>query len=141
MTARKAIYLAALLLPIVFLGITAARHAWHMTAAPKYTVLIEGYDPRDLVYGEYLQFRYDWANPASERPADAQDLPETGRVYLPEGNAWDLQTMMWEDKNVFTVDARLMGGKAYAGNLRIDGRNWQEALDVWRQNRDNQSDD
>lgn len=136
---KKYLALFALFLPILFLGVESARHTWHMTAAPKYEVVIEGYDPRDLVYGEYLQFRYLWNDKLSHRPElDTKTLPEMGRIYLPEGNAWDLQEMMWQRKQVFTVDARLMGKKAHADNLRIDGTPWQESLAAWRQNRDNQ---
>lgn len=136
---KKILWLAALFLPLVFLGVDSGMHAWHMTSAPKYSVVIEGYDPRDLVYGEYLQFRYRWDDAKSQKPEnDIKDLPDMGRIYLPEGNAWDLQEMMWARKNTFTVDARLMGKKAHADNLRIDDKPWQEALDVWRQNRDNQ---
>lgn len=138
---KKALYLLALLLPIVVLGVESGIHAWHIAGAPKYRVVIEGYDPRDLVYGEHLRYRFKWDDPASQRPGgkNVKDLPAAGRIYLPEGNALDLQTMMWERKNVFTVDARLMGKKAYADNLQIDGKTWQEALDVWRQNQQNNS--
>jgi len=141
MMGRKLVYLAALLLPLVFLGAEAARHAWHRTSAPQYTVVIDGYDPRDLVYGEYLQFRYVWEDPKSQKPdgVDIRDLPGIGRIYLPEGHAWDLQEMMFGRKNTFTVNARLMGKKAYADNLQIDGKSWQEPLDAWRRNRDNQT--
>lgn len=127
---RKAVYILALILPLLFLGAQSAYNIWARMVAPVYTVSIEGYDPRDLVYGEYLQFRLKWDD-------SKKDFPQTARIYLPEGNAYDLQTMLWEKKNAFTADISLMGRKAVVRDVKIDGKSWPEGLAAWRQTHQN----
>lgn len=135
MTQRlKPLYFLALILPTLFLASQILINLQHRATAPTYNVIVEGYDPRDLVYGEYLQFRFMWNDPRSQKPEGATDLPETGRVYLPESNARDLQTMLWERKNTFTATVSLMGKKPLIRSFTIDGKPWQEGLAAWRQN-------
>lgn len=136
MTPRlKPLYFLALILPTLFLSAQIFINLHHRSTAPVYEVIVEGYDPRDLVYGEYLQFRFMWDDPRSQKPQDAANLPETGRIYLPESNARDLQTMLWERKKTFSATVSLMGQKPLIRDFTIDGKPWQEALTAWRQNR------
>lgn len=129
----KPLYFLALILPTLFLGTQILLNFQHRANAPTYEVVVEGYDPRDLVYGEYLQFRLMWDDPQSQKPADAKDLPETGRIYLPESNAYDLQTILRERKNHFTATVSLMDKKPIIRDFKIDGKSWQEGLAAWRQ--------
>ena len=132
MTRHAWIYLCALLLPLVFLGLETALHLGENAGAKPYRVVAEGYDPRDLVYGEYLQFRLNWEDARSEKPAGVKDLPDTARLYLPEGNARDLQSMLWERRHTFIATVILRGGKASVRDLAIDGKPWPGGLAAWR---------
>ncbi len=141
MTRNTWLYLLALLLPVTFLGVESLHHVWARAHAQTYDVVLKGYDPRDLVYGEYMQFRIEWADPASQKPADrdVKDLPETARMYLPEGQGYDLQDMLRDEHHRFTANALLMGKRASLQDLKIDGSPWQDALKTWRERRAQQT--
>ncbi|MDE2434827.1 MAG: GDYXXLXY domain-containing protein [Sphingomonadales bacterium] len=65
---RAALYAAALALPLLGLGgmwISADRLSRQGT---EWDVPIQGYDPRDLLQGHYVQFRYDWPRERSPEP-------------------------------------------------------------------------
>ncbi|MBU6234237.1 MAG: hypothetical protein KGQ41_00180 [Alphaproteobacteria bacterium] len=136
---RKLSLLALLLPTIVLLGWVGCL-TWRYNHAPAYDVVITGYDPRDIVYGKYLMFTFDWQNPQSSKPADVDmaSLPTSGRFYVPEWDAMDLQTMIQRNEgHVFMANAALTGKNAMVRNLRIDGQPWQEALAAWRKTKQN----
>ncbi|MGQ0445299.1 MAG: GDYXXLXY domain-containing protein [Beijerinckiaceae bacterium] len=62
MTQRIRLKLAALvlLLPLLVLGGIVAKNERDIASAKTWRVKITGYDPRDLLYGHYLNFRFDW---------------------------------------------------------------------------------
>ncbi len=134
----RALYLFALLLPLVFLGIECAYNIYFRTVAPVYTVAIEAYDPRDLLMGKYLQYRFEWDDPASQKPAGktTQQLPATGRYYLPEGDAADMQAMIARDQHLhFIASVSLMGKHVVTRDISVDGKPWPQALADWRAKR------
>lgn len=127
---RSLAVLAALLLPLLFLGVETLMHVWQNKYAPSYTVAISGYDPRDLVYGKFIQFRYLWDDPKSDKPPQ-KDLPATGRFYVPENTAYNLQAMLTEGKHQFAVTISLSGKNAHIKTMTIDGAPWAKALGAW----------
>jgi hypothetical protein len=64
--------LAALLLPALWLGAGIAQQERALGQAREWRIPIQGYDPRDPIRGQYIQFRYAWrleGDPAlCERP-------------------------------------------------------------------------
>ncbi|MCB1538468.1 MAG: GDYXXLXY domain-containing protein [Rhodospirillales bacterium] len=133
------VYLAALLLPFAVLGGMTGWYVYQDAHARTYTVAIQGYDPRDIVYGEYINLRLKWDDPTSEKPA-RDDLPADANMYLPEGNAQDLETMLRDPALHFTAAVQLRGTRASVRALNVDGRPWQAALTDWRRARtENQS--
>lgn len=63
---RAVLQIAALALPLVGLGgmwLSADRLSRQGT---EWDVPIQGYDPRDLLQGHYVQFQYDWPGPEAE---------------------------------------------------------------------------
>ena len=62
MTQRHRLKLAALvlLLPLLVLGGIVVRNQRDIASAKTWRVKITGYDPRDLLYGHHLNFRFDW---------------------------------------------------------------------------------
>ncbi|WP_435640570.1 GDYXXLXY domain-containing protein [Micavibrio aeruginosavorus] len=68
---RKMIMLAVLVLPLLVPGLLWAKAATDQTAGPVWTVKIAGYDPRDLLHGRYIQFRYDWMETGEASPVCA----------------------------------------------------------------------
>ncbi|MFN3370870.1 MAG: GDYXXLXY domain-containing protein [Sphingomonadaceae bacterium] len=64
----------ALLLPLVGLGAGIARQEAALDGATRWVIPIEGYDPRDPLRGQYLQFGYAW-----------QTQGDAGRCATPAG--------------------------------------------------------
>lgn len=63
---RALLQIAALAIPLAGLGglwISADRQSRQGT---EWDVPIQGYDPRDLLQGHYVQFQYDWPGPEAE---------------------------------------------------------------------------
>jgi len=62
MTRRHRLTLAAvaLLLPLLALGGVVLKNERDIASARTWRVEITGYDPRDLLQGHYLNFRFDW---------------------------------------------------------------------------------
>ncbi len=52
--------LFALLLPIVMLAVMMGREEWYLAHGEVVDLPISGYDPRDLLAGNYLRFRVDY---------------------------------------------------------------------------------
>jgi hypothetical protein len=57
---RKWLLLAALLLPVLWLGGTALLNQRALGTASEWRIPIEGYDPRDPLRGQYIRFSYRW---------------------------------------------------------------------------------
>jgi hypothetical protein len=61
--------LAAILLPLIGLVGTAGWAAWQTRIGTEWRVPIQGYDPRDLLRGHFITFRYVWPMPDERRLA------------------------------------------------------------------------
>lgn len=139
MDRRTLLHLAAILLPLVFLLGWTACLSWRHAHSETYQVVVGGYDPRDIVYGKYVQIRYEWDHPDSQKPHGDNKLPVSGRFYVPEYSAFDLQEMLRDSAtNKFVATVVVFGSKAHIKNLTINGMGWQEALDAWRETKHNQ---
>lgn len=51
---------ALLFVPVLILAGLSLLHEYNRSTGTVWTVPIGGYDPRDLLRGHYLQFRYEW---------------------------------------------------------------------------------
>ena len=62
MTQRRHLILSTLvlILPLLVLGGIILKNERDIASAKTWRVKITGYDPRDLLYGHYLSFRFDW---------------------------------------------------------------------------------
>ncbi len=54
------IKLLVLALPILTMGLLIGLNTYNKTTGDLYRIPITGYDPRDILRGHYLTFRYDW---------------------------------------------------------------------------------
>lgn len=59
-TTRKIVLGAALVLPIAALGVLVGRAEVVVQTGTEWAVRIRGYDPRDLLRGQYLAYSIDW---------------------------------------------------------------------------------
>jgi len=70
-TAARAIFL--MLLPLAGLAVLWAQSEQLSRQGTDWEVPIQGYDPRDLLRGHYVEFRYDW--PIREEELEEEDEP------------------------------------------------------------------
>jgi hypothetical protein len=65
---RRWLVLAALALPVVGAVAGIARHELALVDASRWQIPVSGADPRDVLRGHYVTFRYDWrfAGPAAD---------------------------------------------------------------------------
>ncbi len=64
---------AALALPLVGLGTSWAISHSAAQQGEEWLIPVQGYDPRDLLRGHYVQYRYDWPGEAASRQFDSVD--------------------------------------------------------------------
>jgi len=87
---RRFLLPLALLLPLVGLGLIWLATEQESREGTEWDVPIAGYDPRDLLRGHYVQFRYDW-------PAVGQeDIPRwsaTRKSLCIRGTAPDIDSV------------------------------------------------
>lgn len=121
------IKMAALLLPLLVPALLTGKIMYERAQAPIYQVRIEGYDPRDLLYGHYLMFRF-----APEKSQGAEHFPKDmaeklqrlqGRYYIPEEKAATLDRLLRDQGRIMAIDVGVpTQGKAFMGDLYIDGQ-------------------
>jgi hypothetical protein len=63
---HPALRAAALILPLLGIGAVWARTHLFAQTGTDWEVPVQGYDPRDLLRGHYIQYRYDWPGISSE---------------------------------------------------------------------------
>lgn len=77
---------ATLLLPLVALAASWAVTHHQAQQGQEWLIPIQGYDPRDLLRGHYVQYRYDW--PASpHQPAESAITPGVADALCITGRA------------------------------------------------------
>lgn len=130
--------LVAVVVPVLMTGSILYERA----QAPVYKVRIEGYDPRDLLYGHYLTFRL-----APDKSADKDTfttelydaLPAfDGRYYIPEHHAGTLERVLLDGKSTMEIGVGVPErGKAFLEELYINGvvmrdylRNLEDSVDL-----------
>lgn len=64
---HRALLATTLLLPIAALAALWGHSHWQAQQGQDWLIPIEGYDPRDLLRGHYVQYRYAW--PVEKAPA------------------------------------------------------------------------
>lgn len=109
---RALLHVAALALPLLGLGgmwLSADRLSRQGT---EWDVPIQGYDPRDLLQGHYVQFQYDWPN---SRGADGERSDLTFEDLCLSGSA-PVIARVWE-RTTETCVGFIRAGEAQQGRL------------------------
>ena len=129
----RGLKILALVLPVLVPLLLTGKIVYERSTAPVYLVRIEGYDPRDMLYGHYLRFRF-----APEKSAAREQFPDDiaarlsvfgGRYYIPEREAYMLDAMLRDETRTMEIAVGLpKTGKAFMGDLYIDGKAMADAL-------------
>ncbi len=106
-------------------------------------VAVNGYDPRDLLSGHYIQYTIDWDRtdcrqfpngicPKNEFCKNAR-WGRQCRFYIPEKNAAELDELFWRRRvtgMIFeVVYSYRKGSEPLAKQLLINGQDWRESLE------------
>ena len=120
---NKKLLIAFLALPILgVLGLVAQKE----TTVQESTIVripITGYDPRNMMYGHYLRFRFDGVN-----------APDTTshEYYIPEQVSDRLTALLQKREHKMAVDARLQGKRLVGlGEMYIDDQPWQQFMSTY----------
>ncbi|MEZ5710722.1 MAG: GDYXXLXY domain-containing protein [Blastomonas sp.] len=89
---RRLLIPALLVLPILGLGIGWASTEAGSRQGVEWDVPIGGYDPRDLLRGHYVQFRYDWPVQATD---DEMRFAISGQSICLTGTAPVITSARW----------------------------------------------
>lgn len=68
---RRVALVAVLVLPLLGPGLLWGKAALDRGSGPVWHVKIAGFDPRDLLHGRFIQFRYDWNEADGAEAEDA----------------------------------------------------------------------
>ena len=92
--------IVALLLPFLLVGVILFQGIKSFEGT-EYRVRITGYDPRDILRGHYLQFRYEWPVVSECKPNEVCFVCFTGEPEHPQIKilSYDDQMKMVRDKN------------------------------------------
>ena len=136
---------ALLLVPILILAGMSLGHFHDQHTGTLWRIPITGYDPRDILRGHYLQFRYEWNLPQAARLCVGEECALNGsfipgtdttalsRYYVPETEANRLQRLLnnrqQDTKLAFAIGLRVShNGHANIEELYIDNTPLQEWL-------------
>ena len=127
---RKNWALPALAFPIVVLLIWTAVLQYLSLTAPRVMVTVEGYDPRSLISGHYLELQPDWTrtdcNTFGGQTCPKDKFEKVYRFYLPEDVAPQLERMINRTRPLMQLEFALADGKPLVRELRIDKRHWSD---------------
>lgn len=125
MTNIRSVLLVALLLPLIGLGGLWGVQQARATTGPVMRAEITGLDPRDLLHGHYLAFRF-----AITAPEPWSEIHETQKYFIPEKDARWLDRALREGKHRFSVDVRGAPSAPVFGELYIEDMPWRDFMRV-----------
>ena len=139
---NKKVLASLLYFPLIALCAWTASLYVRQAAGRDVIVAIQGYDPRDLLSGHYIQYTIDWNRtdcaqfpngvcPRKEFCKEAR-WGRQCRFYIPEANAKELDSLFRRRNStnmVFEVIySYKKGSEPMAKQLLINGKDWRESL-------------
>lgn len=128
--------------PLICLALWTAFLAYQRNTGQEVIVAVQGYDPRDLLSGHYIQYQVDWDKTDCTQFADnvcpQKDFCKDARwgrqcrFYVPEKSAGELDALFnfvrfgQKDLTFEVVYAYKPGQQAIAKQLLINGADWRE---------------
>ena len=130
---KSSLLALALVFPIVVLGIWTARIDYKIKKAPEITIRAEGYDPRNLISGHYLNLRLNWQETDCSQFSDNLCHPSRFKsiynYYLPEYAAQELDRIILKEKlAIDLVFAYPQNKQPHLKRLLINGQKWKKWL-------------
>ena len=141
---RKSIWGILFMLPFAVLAVWTLCLTYQRNTGREVKVAVEGYDPRDLLSGHYIQYQIDWEKtdctqfingicPQDDFCKEAR-WGKQCRYYVPENFAADLDDLFRrfrsgdESLTFEVVYAYQPNRQAIAKRLLINGEDWRNAM-------------
>ena len=136
---KKYINFILILAPTVLLLLWVIGLSWQLNSGQEVKIRITGYDPRSILSGHYINYTIDWENTDCtqfenntcpekdfEKALYAQYWGKTGRFYIAENQAEDLDEAVRSSQNVAEIIYSYQKGRRpYALRLLINGEDFQ----------------
>jgi uncharacterized membrane-anchored protein len=148
--------MTGVVIPVLGIAALIARAEVKSRSGETFRVDITGYDPRDLLHGHYLQYRYAWdwqgehgcicltrrgglpAIPSGRQVAcdavegcdawlSGAEVVPPRRYFIPEEKASQLEEAFRNHRAQVDLSVR-SSGQASVGELYLDGRPWREVV-------------
>lgn len=121
------------MMPAVLLAVWAGYLLWQISAGIPVKIKLRGYDPRDLLAGQYISYVLDWE--ATDCAQFAQGIcpkdefgsygKNRGRFYVPEHLAKPLEQDIQNSNNVAEMVFSYRPGRPpQVLNLLVNGKTW-----------------
>lgn len=125
---KKILLWSALVFPIVILLIWTASLQLRLSQEDRVYITVDGYDPRNLISGHYLQLQVDWEKtdclqfPAKQCP---QEIFESYyQFYVPESIAAEMEKLIIKKRPLMQLEFVLNQGSPLIRNLYLDKVSW-----------------
>lgn len=120
----------ALSFPIVALLIWTADLQLRLNHASRVYIAVEGYDPRSLISGQYLQLRINWDDTDCEQfhghKCPVEFFESSYQFYIPEETAVQLEKLINQKRPQMQLEFVLNHGSPLIRNLYIDNISWSK---------------
>lgn len=123
----------ALIFPIIVLGSWSAYTDYKIENAPEITIRAEGYDPRNLISGHYLNLRLNWQETNCRQFKDNLCHPNRFKsvynYYLPEDAAMAMDKIIRSHRlKIDLVFAYPKDKQPHLKRLLVNGQKWKKWL-------------
>ncbi len=126
---KKYVLITAVFFPIIILLFWIVGLQTDISRAEKVLIAVEGYDPRSLISGHYLQLRPIWnktdCGQFSDQQCPTEAFEKTYRFYLPEENARELERLIQKQQPSMQLEFAFHRPKPLVQELYIENNLWK----------------
>lgn len=119
-----------LFVPVVVLSVQILRLSY-ITTFPKVEIAVNGFDPKDLFSGYYMQLELDWQRTKCSQFVDntcpINNFEKTYAFYISEENSYKLSTAVNNHKAVLEFSYK-EGFKPLVTDLKVDGISYKKFI-------------
>lgn len=120
-----------LLIPFVLICAWGMYYAHFVKNNADVILPIQGYDPRNLLSGHYIQFQINWDKADCFQlnwngVCPKRDFAGIDRYYIPEDKAQQLERLINSDSDAEILFAYKKGMRPIAKDLKINGVSWSD---------------
>ncbi len=124
---KRALVTAALALPLAGLAGNIALNEIRLTDATVWEIPVSGYDPRDILRGNYIEFQYDWQVSGDPAPCDGGDCQLCFMDAPPDGSRVEIRAAGMKCEHAVDPDASALHLRRIRSRAAEPGSSAQDA--------------